>query len=394
MNKKSKDKILVANFIEEARLGGPQTRMTLIGSAINKKLFNKKIDLVLIFPKIDSRALQNKCDTMSVKYHLFPISKISRNFYSIIKYLILFPYEVIILAIFLKKKSFDIIHVSGGCFHLKGIFAGKIAGIKVLWELNDTYAPIMIRASFFFFSYFADYLIFASSRTRKYYEKLNPFKKKNFLIQSPVDTNFYNPSFLYPNENYLKKLIKDKKIIIGTVANVSPVKNLETLVKLAKNLSSYSSKIVFLVVGAIHKSQRNYFNSLLATINKEKIRNFLFLGPRSDVRHILQSINIYICCSNNESSPLSLWEAMSMKKALISTNVGDVKDFISDNVSGYVVEVNDYNDFIIKLKILINDPKLRRKLGNQARKIAISRFDLKLCVNLHFKMYQKIIDQY
>ena len=60
MNKKSKQNIRVANFIEEARLGGPQMRMALIASSFNKISFNKKIDLTLIFPKDESKDFQNK----------------------------------------------------------------------------------------------------------------------------------------------------------------------------------------------------------------------------------------------------------------------------------------------------------------------------------------------
>ena len=43
-------------------------------------------------------------------------------------------------------------------------------------------------------------------------------------------------------------------------------------------------------------------------------------------------IDIYICTSNNEASPLSVWEAMSMEKAIISTDVGDVGKFIDDGL--------------------------------------------------------------
>ena len=60
-------------------------------------------------------------------------------------YIILFPFEVIKLALILKKKKFDLVHVSGGSLHNKGIFAAKLAGVKVIWELNDTYSPILVR---------------------------------------------------------------------------------------------------------------------------------------------------------------------------------------------------------------------------------------------------------
>ena len=41
------------------------------------------------------------------------------------------------------------------------------------------------------------------------------------------------------------------------------------------------------------------------------------------VRQLISIIDIYICSSDNEVSTWSVWEAMSMEKAIISTDVGD-----------------------------------------------------------------------
>ena len=270
--------IRVANIIEEGRLGGPQMRMALVASVLEKSEFKNKIDITFIFPKKDSKEFSERCDTIGIKYFLFSFSKISRNWFNIFRYLILFPVEVLMLANFLKKHSFDIVHVSGGSRHCKGIIAAKLAKIKVVWEMNDTYAPIIIRNVYFLLSGLADYFVFASYRTKSYYEKLTPKNKKNFLIQSPVNINFYDPSFEFPVEGFIKRNIEEKKIIIGTVANVSPVKDLKLFLKVVKKLSSYSNKVLFIVVGSVHNSQKNYYEQLLDNINKQGIKNFFFLA--------------------------------------------------------------------------------------------------------------------
>ena len=98
------------------------------------------------------------------------------------------------------------------------------------------------------------------------------------------------------------------------------------------------------------------------------IKNFFFLGARSDVRPLLKAMNIYVCSSKNESSPLSLWEAMSMEKAIISRDVGDVKAFIENGINGFVSATDDEIELTAKnLKKLIEDPHLRDKLGKSAR---------------------------
>ena len=58
--------------------------------------------------------------------------------------------------------------------------------------------PSFIRFFFFFLSHLADSFIFASHQTKKYYKNLIPKNKKNFLIQSPVDTNYFDPEKKYP----------------------------------------------------------------------------------------------------------------------------------------------------------------------------------------------------
>ena len=289
--------IRVANIIEEGRLGGPQMRMALVASALGEHKFNNKIDITFIFPKKDSKEFRERCEKIGVKYFLFSFTRISRNWINILKYLILFPFEVLMLSNFLKKHSFDIVHISGGSRQIKGIIAAKLAKIKFIWELNDTYAPFFVRVIFFFISQLTDSFVFASERTKEYYEKLTPKNKKSFLIQSPVNTNFYDPSNEFTHEEFIKRNIEKKKIIIGTVANVSPVKDFKFFIKIAQKLSQLSSKVIFIVVGSVHNSQKNYYEDLLEKINSSGIKNFFFLGTRTDVRPSLKAMDIYICSS-------------------------------------------------------------------------------------------------
>lgn len=377
--------IKVANIIEEGRLGGPQTRMALVASKLNKL-----VDITFIFPKKDSKDFQTRCNLDNIKYILFPFTAIRRNWFIILKYFLFFPLEVLMLYNYLKKNSFDIVHVSGGSRQIKGVIAAKLANIKVIWELNDTYAPLLIRIIFYLISPLADSIVFASSRTQNYYNL--KIKKKCFLIQSPVDTKLYSPNLDYPIEEFLSSLIQKKKIIVGTVANISPVKGLMFFLEVVKNLISYSNKITFLIVGSVHNSQKKYYYNLLKIINKMGIKNFYFLGARSDIRPILKLIDIYVCTSKNESSPLSIWEAMSMEKPIISTDVGDVSKFITNSENGFIIEEGDKATLTKYLEKLINNAELRKNLGISARKVAQNNLDLEICSNLHLNMYETILD--
>ena len=103
-------------------------------------------------------------------------------------------------------------------------------------------------------------------------------------------------------------------------------------------------------------------------------------------------MDIYVCSSLSESSPLSVWEAMAMKKAIITTNVGDIKKFIKNGKNGFVVDINNTQTMIKKIKILIQKPKLRNVFGKRSRIIAKNNFDINLFSKKHFMAYRKILN--
>ena len=269
-------------------------------------------------------------------------------------------------------------------------FAAWLTGKKIIWELNDTYTPKMIRIIFFFLSHLADGFLYASLKTKKYYNKLVPKKNKYFLIQSPVDINFFDPSLNYNTNKLRKKINLINKLVIGTVCNINPVKGLDTYIEVAKAFST-NKDIIFLIIGEKYKSQENYFKYLLSLIKKYNLKNINFIGLTKDVRPYLKLIDVYVCTSKNESSPLSIWEAMSMQKPIVSTDVGDVKKFIINNVNGFILRVGDKQSLVKSIKKLTENQKLRIKFGKNSRKIAKKELNIKKCIKLHVNAYEEIL---
>ena len=128
-------------------------------------------------------------------------------------------------------------------------------------------------------------------------------------------------------------------------------------------------------------------------IKDKDIKNVYFIDSRKDVRPLLKAMDIYVCSSNNEASPLSVWEAMSMEKAIVSTDVGDVGRFIHDGVNGFIVEKEDADTLADRVTKLIERPQLRHDFGKSARAVAKSKLDLKICAHLHAEAYQAIVLQ-
>ena len=384
----SKNRVIrVANIIEEAKLGGPQVRMTRIA----KCLF-REVETTVVMPHNNSKDFRDLLKRDRIRFHALYLTRITKEPFAALQYLMFSLFEIFSLYILFKKEAFDIVHASGGAWQYKGVIAGKLAGCKVIWHLNDTALPGVFRFLFHQLSSIPDYYIFSSNRTKYYYLPL--IKRRsipNGLVRQPVNTRYFRPN-IEPKPNTIDYDSTSNLITIGTVANINPTKGLELFIRVAKNLNKYFDHLRFIVVGPVHNAQKTYYQELLKYAENLEVGNLSFLGKSLDVRKHLSSFDVFLCTSTNESGPLTLWEAMSMKKAIVSTDVGDVREHLCSGISGDVVGVDDLDDMTQKVAVLVEDSAKRKRYGEEARKVIIEKFDVDLCANSQLAIYREVAD--
>jgi len=284
----------------------------------------------------------------------------------LIKFVLLFIPETLSLYKFFKKENVDIVHCNNS-WQFKGVIAGRLARKKVVWHLHETSTPFFVNIIFkFLASYFCNAFITAGKRVKSYYLSGPRFaQKQNMEIQAPVDTVLFDP----------EKVVKDPAISaysglkIVTVGNINPTKGVEYFIEMASILNQQYDNLSFFVIGPHLDSQRVYSDRIVGLMKKYDLKN----------------------SSIAEASPISVWEAMSMGKAIVSTDVGDVAKFIKDGVSGYIVPIKDALAMVEKVDLLIKNTALRKKVGGNARKIAVKYLDVDICTKKQAEFYRKIM---
>ena len=374
----------IGNIIEEGRLGGPQNRI----SEISKHLKDRGIDTTVIFPKQNSSLFKQKLDAYGVKYIQIKLHRITKDKKHLLAYLIFSFYETIMLYRIFRKERFDLIHCSGGAWQFKGLFAARMAKSETLWHLNDTEMPPLIRQIFRFLALkMANGLIVSGQRVKEYYVEKYALKAiPIFECLPPVPTDLFDP----------KKIISDsiisskKGLKIVTVANINPKKGLEYFILMAALLNQNYDNLTFFIVGAVYYSQKRYIKHLLQLRKKLKIENLHFYGACHNIPAVLKSTDIFVCTSISEAGPMAVWEAMSMKKAIVSTDVGDVSRFLVNKKVGFVVPIKNSCALAAKVGFLIENDILRKEFGIKARRIAIEMLDAKKSAHSHELAYSRI----
>ncbi|MFM2596692.1 glycosyltransferase family 4 protein [Vibrio fortis] len=112
-----------------------------------------------------------------------------------------------------------------------------------------------------------------------------------------------------------------------------------------------------------------------------------FLGERRDVPELLIKSDIFLLISNWEGYPLSILEAKSASLPVICSNVGGVNEAVVEKVNGFLIERGDYIDLSSKLRVLIENKEMRKKIAAFNRRDYVERHTLDV-------MYDKTIDVY
>ena len=130
---------------------------------------------------------------------------------------------------------------------------------------------------------------------------------------------------------------------------------------------------------------------VLPKLNKHD--NFHWLGRLQypdKVREYLSEIDVYALVTGMDLAPLTLKEAQLMKKPVIATNVGGDPEMMVDGKTGFLVEKGDHEELIEKLRLLLEDKDLAKKMGNEGRKFIEETFNWELIT----KNFIKIAESY
>lgn len=105
-----------------------------------------------------------------------------------------------------------------------------------------------------------------------------------------------------------------------------------------------------------------------------------FLGPLArDVNlrlivRLIAAADVFCSFYDFSNVGFALLEAMSCGVAIVATDSGATRDFVIDGVHGIVVPHRDDGAAAEAVVRLLDDPELRRRLGEQAKSRARSEF--------------------
>ncbi|MBX3102346.1 MAG: glycosyltransferase [Bacteroidetes bacterium] len=119
--------------------------------------------------------------------------------------------------------------------------------------------------------------------------------------------------------------------------------------------------------------------------------DIVFTSWIQDVSEPVAGLDIIALTSLNEGNPVSLVEAQAGARAVVSTDVGGVRDTVLPDRSGLVVPTQDSEALATALHRLVHQPELRLQMGETGQRFALQKFSWQRLVTDMDALYTRLL---
>ena len=210
-----------------------------------------------------------------------------------------------------------------------------------------------------------DLLIVPGEETERHLESIGVRTRKEVVYLGTNVKTFRPPR----NKAQAKERIgiDSSKLVIGYVGRIGREKDLPTLHTAFTRLKEQYPDMILMIIGAGNQREEERLIG----------EDIMHLGRMDNVAPYLRGMDIYVLPSLTETSSLSTMEAMASGLGVITTPVGHIPEYITHEENGLFFEPGDVDALMARLRRLIGDARFRRKLGRNARKTIVSRYQFK-----------------
>jgi glycosyltransferase involved in cell wall biosynthesis len=191
------------------------------------------------------------------------------------------------------------------------------------------------------------------------------------FTRTPIEVVPYGiPPAMTASEN-----IGERPITFITAASVEARKGQDILIEAIKALPEKIREAArFKIVG--RHLERSFYKKVKQSA--AGLTGVEFTGERShdETLELLAAADALICSSRDETMPITILEAMSLGKIIISTDVGGIAEWVHDEVNGFLVAPENPPALARAIERCVTDPQLSARLRAGAGRTFDAHFTL------------------
>lgn len=300
----------------------------------------------------------------------------------------------------IEKEKFEIIHCHGARANLIGMLLKKRVALPVVTTMHSDYQLDYMGRPLASLTYgtinkFAlrrlDDWIGVSDATANMMisRKFDP--QRVFKLYNSVQFDDLTPAL--SRQAFFEKIglpVSDSTVVFGIAARISPVKDMESLIRAFAATVSRQPDTRLVIAG--DGEQREELEQLAAKLCPEG--SYCFCGWLDDVDSFYNAIDVNMLTSVSEGFPYALPEGGKMHCATIASRVGGVPELIEHEFNGLLFEPKDLPTLTDHMLRMAVSPKLRRTFADRLFERVKNEFSLDAMVANQKSIYSSVLRQH
>ncbi len=274
-----------------------------------------------------------------------------------------------------KSCGAKIIHSNSTTAHLVGGVAGERTNVPAIWHCRDLVplgrlAPQLASK--------AARVVAISRCVAELLEKEGVPPEKITVVTNGIDPDVWRAK---PRSRLRESLsLNDDAFVFGVVGQLVPWKNHHAFIEAAAKLAAQEgcSHARFVIIGGdLWAEQATYLKELRASVKKlELIERFNFIPHQLDGADAIGAVDCLVHPARDEPFGRVIIEAMALSKPVIAMDENGPSEIITHERDGILVASDETDGIFNAMKRVLEDARLRAKLGYEARSTVEERFHI------------------
>ena len=287
----------------------------------------------------------------------------------------------------IREEKPDILHLHSPKAAGFGSFLGRILGVQKIiytvhgfaWNEDRSFLQKILIAFFTWLTMIFSTKIITLSKKEYGEACMLPFidKEKINTIYLGIDPPKFisqksSRAFVESKYSVSEDNKVDKKIIVGTIAELHKNKGLTYAIEAMEKIVIEYPNVILFIIG--EGEQRKELEELIN--NKNLGKNVVLSGYVENASIYLKGFSVFLLPSIKEGLPYTLIEAGYTGLPVISTIVGGIPEIISDMKSGILIQPKKPEEIVYALEFLLTHKNVQKEYGLNLQNEVKDKFNL------------------